>query len=160
MDVFVLVVLVDSGPWLKERLHEQVQEGRHPDLRGHTASLERNARNRLSGKSTYTYSRSEGMPAHIQPRVLNPAGVPVCARAEDVMGKDEEEDRNISTWVYTQVSHLIIKMKATYEFNGRRVHACKHLEQDCNVSRIQGSFGQHSPKGLTGPGVGGSCAQC
>jgi hypothetical protein len=33
VDVLVFVVLVDLGPWLEERLHEQVQEGRHPDLR-------------------------------------------------------------------------------------------------------------------------------
>lgn len=58
------------------------------------------------------------------------------------------------------VSQLVTKMKATHEFNRRRVHACEHLEQDGDVGGIQGSFGQHSPKGLTGPGVGGSCAQC
>lgn len=29
----MLVILVDLGPWLEERLHEQVQEGWHPDLR-------------------------------------------------------------------------------------------------------------------------------
>lgn len=33
VDIFVLVILVDLGPWLEERLHEQVQEGWHPDLR-------------------------------------------------------------------------------------------------------------------------------
>lgn len=33
VDVLVLVVLVDLGSRLEERLHEQVQEGRHPDLR-------------------------------------------------------------------------------------------------------------------------------
>ena len=31
MDILVLVVWVDPGPRFKERLHEQVQEGRHPD---------------------------------------------------------------------------------------------------------------------------------
>lgn len=40
MDVLVLVVLVDPGTRFEERLHEQVQEGRHPDLRTHEA-LER-----------------------------------------------------------------------------------------------------------------------
>lgn len=45
------------------------------------------------------------MPTHIHPRALNPADVPVYAGAEDVMGKDEEEDRNTSTWIYTQVFH-------------------------------------------------------
>lgn len=33
MNVLVLVVLVDLGPWLEERLHKQVQEGWHPDLK-------------------------------------------------------------------------------------------------------------------------------
>lgn len=93
MDILVLVVLVDSGPWLKERLHEQVQEGRHPDLRGHTVSLERNARKRCQVSPHTLNGRSEGMPTHIHPPVLNPAGVPVCAKAEDVMGKDEEKGR-------------------------------------------------------------------
>lgn len=32
VDVLVLVVLVDLGPRLEERLHEQVQEGRNSDL--------------------------------------------------------------------------------------------------------------------------------
>lgn len=32
VNVLVLMVLVDLGPWLEQRLHEQVQEGRHSDL--------------------------------------------------------------------------------------------------------------------------------
>lgn len=89
-------------------------------------------------------------------------------------GEDEEKDRN--EFVFRDLgetqafqnnpsnrhgggSHLIIKMKATYEFNRRRVHAREHLEEDRDVGRIQGSFGQHGPKSLTSPGVGGSCAQ-
>lgn len=115
------------------------------------------------------------MPTHIRPPALSPADVPVCVRAEDGMRKrrrpetlqhrsvlsDFRETQSFekpfsSAW---RVSCLISKMKATYEFNRRWVHACEHLEQDCDVGRIQGSFGQHSPKGLTSPGVGGSGAQ-
>lgn len=49
--------------------------------------------------------------------------------------------------------------KATHELHGRRVHAREHLEQDGDVGRVQGPFGQHGPQGLASPGVGGRCAQ-
>lgn len=57
MDVLVLVVLVDPGPGLEQRLHEQVQEGRHPNLRD--TSLERNARNRCQ-VSPHTLAEAVG----------------------------------------------------------------------------------------------------
>lgn len=41
VDVLVLVVLVDPGAGFEERLHEQVQEGWHPDLGRTHDKLER-----------------------------------------------------------------------------------------------------------------------
>lgn len=58
----MLVVLVDPGPWFKERLHEQVQEGRYPDLRRHTRLDEQEREGETSGQSTRAYGRSEGTP--------------------------------------------------------------------------------------------------
>lgn len=67
------------------------------------------------------------------------------------------------TWGSSQTTWCgapgLTEAQAAYKFHRRRVHAGKHLEQDCDVCRIQGSPGQHGAKCLAGPGVGGSRAQ-
>lgn len=46
-----------------------------------------------------------------------------------------------------------------HQLHRRGVHAAEHLKQDCDVCRIQGSFGQHGPQRLAGPGVSRRCAE-
>lgn len=47
----------------------------------------------------------------------------------------------------------------THQFDRRRVHAAKHLEQNCYISRIQGSLGQHGTESLAGSRVGCRCTK-
>lgn len=159
VDVLVLVVLVDPGARFEEGLHEEVQEGRHPDLQRTHA---------LGGAGTALRSRGGGAEGRPH-RTLQPLQ---GAWAPWGTGRPGRAQRHVSGNLHALTfqnhpSHRhrgclasLQEGKATHELNRRRVHACKHLEQDCDVSWVQGSFGQHGPEGLASPGVGGGRAQC
>lgn len=138
----MLVVLVDAGPRLEEGLHEQVQEGRHADLQSNTPRVgplprgaergPRQGRPVSAGSGAHGPGRRPGGRQPSEPQADRPAGA---------------------------VARAAVTRKATHELHGRRVHAREHLEQDGDVGRVQGPFGQHGPQGLASPGVGGRCAQ-
>lgn len=52
------------------------------------------------------------------------------------------------------------KVLSPHQLHRRRVHAAEHLEQNCDICRIQGSFGQHGTQRLAGSRIGCCCAEC
>lgn len=97
------MVLVDLWSRLKQWLHEQVQKGRHSDLKARKIS------------------------------------------------------RSIAPLTSMQWNRL--KAVGSHQLHRRWVHTAEHLEQDCDVCRIQGPFGQHGTQGLAGSRVGCCCTE-
>lgn len=52
------------------------------------------------------------------------------------------------------------RRSSPHQLHRRWVHAAEHLEQNCDICRIQGSFGQHGTQRLAGSRIGCCCAEC
>lgn len=102
------MVLVDLWSRLKQWLHEQVQKGRHSDLKAKKKKI-----------------------------------FQLMASLTSMQ------------WICTSQRRL-----SPHQLHRRWVHAAEHLEQNCDICRIQGSFGQHGTQRLASSRIGCCCAEC